>query len=168
MSVIEKIQLATERIAKQYIQLPIAYGQPKKRERVYCYELYHQIRLALGERRFSISAEPDKRGHPNFGGNRAPNPDLIIHLPGTHRRNIAVIEVECRPDLAHIRKDLKNLKLMKTKGYHTLIFLLFAVNSVPWRRIEKAAQEIDLSLSEFVVLLHPAAGRAASVERPSV
>ena len=166
MSIIRAVQLATSSIAEQYFELPVARRPPIKRERVYCYELYHRLRNELGERNLALTAEPDKRGNPDFDKKRAPNPDLIIHIPGTNRQNIAVIEVECRPDLRHIRKDLRTLKLMKTKGYRVLILLLFGVDQVPWKRLTKAALEVELSLTDFEVLLHRSAGQNASVERP--
>jgi hypothetical protein len=36
---------ATAAIEARYFRLPIAGGDPIYRERVYCYELYHQMRL---------------------------------------------------------------------------------------------------------------------------
>jgi hypothetical protein len=166
MAIIETIRLATGSIDGRYFDLPVARRGPIKRERVYCYELYHQLRLALGSRRLTLSAEPDKRGNPDFGQRNAPNPDLILHLPGSHRHNAAVIEVECRPDLSHLKKDLKTLKLMQSKGYRKLILLLFGVGQVPWQKLSSAALAADLPLEDVVVLLHRAAGEEASVELP--
>lgn len=38
------IQCAMARVEAKYILLEVAGGNPKHRERVYCYELYHQMR----------------------------------------------------------------------------------------------------------------------------
>ena len=39
------LEEATASIASAYFRLPIDGGGPVYRERVYCYELYHQMRL---------------------------------------------------------------------------------------------------------------------------
>jgi hypothetical protein len=137
---------------------------PIKRERVYCYELYHQLRcLPLNT---TVTAEPDKRGNPSFATGRAPNPDMVFHTPGNDSNNAAVIEVECSPTLRHLRKDLGTLKIMKEHGYRELILLLFGISAVPWRRIESAARSAQLDLSAVVVLSHPSAGQEAVVACP--
>ena len=166
MSLIEHIRDATSFIAQKYMDLPVSGRGVVKRERVYCYELYHQLRLSLGDRRFTVSAEPDKRGNPGFDKRRGPNPDLIVHLPGSNRHNIAIIEVECRPDLTHLRKDLRTFKLMRSKGYRTFVLLLFGVEHIPWQKLSKAADEIEFPLTDLVVLLHRRAQQSASIESP--
>ena len=113
----------------------------------------------------TLTGEPDKRGHPGFTC-KQPNPDFILHTPGSHENNTAVIEVECRLGKAHLTKDLKTLKLMKEKGYHILVLLLFAASEVPWQRLAQAAEEAGISLEEVVVLLHRAAGEEAMRESP--
>ncbi|TKR34131.1 methionyl-tRNA formyltransferase-like protein [Luteimonas gilva] len=166
MNLVEKIRQATQRIDGRYFDLPVAGREPIKRERAYCYELYHQLRLIFGDMRLTLTAEPDKRGHPDFDSHTGPNPDLILHLPGVHRYNAAVIEVECRPDLGHLKKDLKTLKLMQGIGYRRLILLLFGVDSVPWKKLIDATAAADLPLAEIVVLLHRTSGEEARLELP--
>lgn len=166
MAVLRAIALASSQISVEYFLLPIAcQNDPIKRERVYCYELYHQLRLALRDLPLTLTGEPDKRGHSDFTG-KQPNPDFILHTPGHHGNNTAVIEVECRLGKAHLIKDLKTLKLMKEKGYHLLVLLFFAADEIPWKRLEKAATEVEISLSEIAVLLHRAAGKQATQEYP--
>jgi hypothetical protein len=164
MAIIDIITLATGSIEARYFDLPVARRGPIKSERVFCYELYHQLRLAFGDRRLMLTAEPDKRGNPDFGQSSAPNPDLILHLPGIHRHNAAVVEVECRLNPSHLKKDFKTLNLMKRKGYRQLILLLFGVDQVPWEQLSSAALAADLPLTDVVVLLHRAAGEQASIE----
>jgi len=165
VDVIQALKTATSRVAERYFWLSVAgQGAPVKRERVYCYELYHQLRCLLpAGGALTLSAEPDKRGHPDFQG-RQPNPDLIFHEPGTHRSNQAVIEVECRPDRRHLRKDFETFRLLKDKGYREFVLLLFGVLGVPWQRLAQVAEEVGLPLEEVAVLLHQAPGQEATRE----
>ena len=124
MTILAALEQASQAVGAPYFLLPIAgRGHPIKRERVYCYELYHQLRDALRGSELTLTGEPDKRGHPDFP---AINPDFILHTPGHHRDSSAVVEVECRLGLERLIKDLRNLKKMKDRGYQTLILLLFA------------------------------------------
>ena len=162
MTMLEALEQATRAIGDSYFLLPIAHrDRPIKRERVYCYELFHQLRLALQGSHLTLTGEPDKRGHPDFP---PINPDLILHLPGCHEENAAAVEVECRVDLEHLVKDLRNLKTMRDRGCSTLVLLLFANDAVPWPKLALAAREIDIDLKEIAVLLHRAAGQPATRE----
>lgn len=164
MTILEALTTATRQIGNEHFLLPIAHvNHPIKRERVYCYELYHQLRMALHDSPLTLTGEPDKRGHPDFPNI---NPDFILHSPGRHTNNKAVVEVECRLTKTHLAKDLKNLKIMRSKGYQTLVLLLFAVPKIPWSRLELAAAEAEIDLREIVVLLHRAAGEPATRGRP--
>jgi len=166
MAILEALEQATQAIGESHFLLPIAGNdRPIKRERVYCYELFHQLRVALQGSQLTLTGEPDKRGHPDFP---PINPDFILHAPGNHERNTAAVEVECRVGLEHLIKDLRNLKTMKDRGYSTLVLLLFANQSVPWPKLEQAAIEAGIGIGEIVVLLHRAAGQAATREVPRV
>ena len=164
MAMLEALEQATRAIGDSYFLLPIAHrDRPIKRERVYCYELFHQLRLALQDSHLTLTGEPDKRGHPDFP---PINPDLILHLPGGHEENATAVEVECRVDLEHLIKDLRNLNIMRDRGYVTLVLLLFANDTVPWPKLVLAARETGIDLGEIVVLLHKAAGQPATREHP--
>ncbi|MBC7815914.1 MAG: hypothetical protein IAG10_03335 [Planctomycetaceae bacterium] len=168
MSVVEAIIEATKEVRGPYFKLPVAgLDDPLLRERVYCYELYHQLRRRDQHPKVVLTAEPDKQGNPSFANGPKPKPDLVFHSPGTHKKNAAVVEVECRPQLRHLRKDMKTLKLMQEKGYTTLVLLLFGVVTVPWKRIRRAATEAGLDVAECVVLLHSHNGKPASIEKDS-
>jgi hypothetical protein len=86
---------ATKRIPDQYFQLPV-YGEedPIYRERVYTYELYHQLRLLLDAdeafRDYTLCGEIDKGGHCIF---RRCAPDILLHAPG-RMDNLAILEVK--------------------------------------------------------------------------
>lgn len=97
-----------------------------KRERVFCYELYHQMRTLQNEflsPEISINGEPDKRGHEKFDGE---NPDFIIHHCGTMKHNILAIEVKCEFNYSYIHKDFIKLRnLVLTKEYQNGLFIFF-------------------------------------------
>src|SRR5689334_12222656 len=99
------IQDATAAIDGEYFLLPVHGGDAVRRERVYCYELYHQMRLRWPETPFRLNGEIDKGGHPYFqakGGK--PKPDLLVHVPGGGD-NCAVIEIKSsRARAKEIRK----------------------------------------------------------------
>ncbi len=103
---------ATASIPELYFQLPVAgKDEPIYRERAYCYELYHQLRMLLDEsddlRWFALSGEIDKQGHPII---RPCSPDLVFHRPGDMAANVAVVEVKPgNGDVEGIKKDLRTL-----------------------------------------------------------
>ncbi len=68
------------------------FGIP--RERVFCYELYHQLRCEFDDDILRIHGELDKRGQNDFQGKTRAIPDFLIHQPGTHRNNNIIIEVK--------------------------------------------------------------------------
>lgn len=107
------------------------------RERVYCYELYHQLRVYLdrvckdGEQAFpyTLHGEIDKRGH-NYVFKQLrmrPNPDFVIHEPGTIDRNLAVIEVKSTDNKrALFFEDIDKLYAFVTKlDYRVGILYVF-------------------------------------------
>ena len=106
------LMTATARIPELYFQLPIAdQDDPIYRERVYCDELYHQMRILLDADAscggYALSGEIDKQGHPII---RPCSPDLVFHVPGDMESNIAVVEVKpANGSIKGIRKDLETL-----------------------------------------------------------
>ena len=92
------LRSATAKIAAEYFQLPIDGGLPIYRERVYCYELYHQMRCLWPEQEtdLRLNGEVDKKAHPVMSqlDMRLAIPDLLVHGPGFMARNFAVIEVK--------------------------------------------------------------------------
>lgn len=57
---------ACKKIESSYIRLDVASSEEQiYRERVYCYELYHQLRCILGKNfPYKLNGEIDKAGHP--------------------------------------------------------------------------------------------------------
>ncbi len=85
---------ATRSIEPGYFRLNIEGGDPVYRERVYCYELYHQMRLKWPEGcAFYLNGEIDKAAHPilsKLGAGYA-KPDLLVHRPGYMSGNHAIM-----------------------------------------------------------------------------
>jgi len=100
------------------------------RERIYCYELYHQLRFRLPkEFPYTLHGEIDKNGHATicqYFPKGAPNPDFVVHDPGTER-NLVVIEVKPENTTQNrIDEDIKKLCIFTDSvGYQHGILLFF-------------------------------------------
>ena len=141
---------ATAGIEDRYFKLKIEGGLPVYRERVYCYELYHQLRKDWNRTDFVINGEVDKSAHPILEplGAKKRKPDLLIHGPGDMAGNYAIIEV--KPSTASnrgIRKDFETLSFFKGLGqYHHAIFLLYGSDA---RRVAMRTIEVFKAQSSF-------------------
>lgn len=117
-------------IHPSYFQIAIDGGEPVYRERVYCYELYHQMRLRWpDDTPFWLNGELDKAAHPiirQLGGDRA-KPDFLIHTPGDMRGNHAIMEVkQAGTRDGAILEDLEKLCLFVDRvGYQRAIYLFY-------------------------------------------
>lgn len=140
---------ATAAIADTYFHLRLDGGSPVYRERVYCYELYHQMRSRWPEgTSYILNGEVDKAAHPilrRLGADHV-KPDLLVHRPGYMSGNFAVIEVKSSdaPTIG-IKKDLKNLSLfIKTVGYKRAIYLIYGygADDTKIEQIRRIAGEI--------------------------
>jgi len=61
----EILQMATQSMDQYYFRIAIANLRGYRfRERVYCYELYHQLRLALKCFPYTLQGKMDKNNHP--------------------------------------------------------------------------------------------------------
>ncbi len=160
---------ASSRITPEYYQLPVADADAIYRERVYCYELYHQLRCLWEGFPFSLGGEIDKAGHPRFkdGPYTKAKPDLLVHMPGNMDGNLACIEVKPfdRP-VSEFTSDLHKLMwFCRHAAYHRGIFLVYGNDPADadskaslQRKLQRAldgAAEIDLALIH--ILYHPAA-----------
>src|SRR6267143_2779647 len=112
---------ATTTIARDYFLPPRDGADPVYRERTYCYELYHQIKLhwspVLKASSFELGGEVDKAGHPRFQHEalRGTKPDLLVHTPGDMQRNLVAVEVKAvSAGRADIESDLKKLTALHT------------------------------------------------------
>lgn len=163
---------ATRNIERNFFQLPIdGREDPIYRERVYCYELYHQLRLIWpdpADTDYELSGEVDKSGHPLIRGNGLDNvkPDLLVHVPGDMGGNHTVIEV--KPITARkvgIKKDLETLTSFRIHGqYQKAIYLFYGQGNFEAvkntiARVAEQANGIDLSLIDL--WWHAATGESA-------
>ncbi len=161
---------ATAAIGAEYFKLPIDGGDPVFRERVYCYELYHQMRLQWPNRcRYLLNGEVDKAGHPvldqrGFNGQK---PDLLVHGPGQMGLNHAVIEVKPSNGRA-IKKDLRTLTLFRSKaGYERAIYLIYGegADEELVARVLKHARKVQAD-SRIEIWLHRWLHQAARQWQP--
>lgn len=124
-------EAATAAIDQDYFLLPVSGREdPIYRERVYCYELYHQIRVRWpDDTRHTLAGEIDKSGHPLIRGNGLDNckPDFLIHLPGEMEGNYAAIEVKpVTVKRRDVMKDLETLvAFIDHGGYERGIYLFY-------------------------------------------
>lgn len=125
----EIIRSATAAIGPQYFQLPVAGRDPALYERVYCYELYHQMRSRWPETNLFLTGEIPKRGHEIIMASigSAVVPDFLIHEPGNMGNNHAIMEVKSSQANAFgIRKDLATLDQFCVQvGYQRAVYLFY-------------------------------------------
>lgn len=104
---------ALNNVDQKYYKLKTSYNDNGiVRERFFCYELYHQLRLiqeASSLNAYTIDSEIDKSGHPNFNRRHQKNPDFVFHQAGTMENNLIVIEAKGKLYLKGIEKDINTL-----------------------------------------------------------
>lgn len=161
----EILREATAAVPAEYFVLPIHGGDPVYRERVYCYELYHQLRrLWPAASAYRLNGEVDKRSHPYFDDGLQPKPDFIVHRPGT-ADNYAVIEVKSHNAIAReIDKDLRTLALFAAHvGYRRRIYLIFGEGVAGCRDRIHGRAELFREMPPFELWLHPTVGISAEI-----
>ncbi len=159
----ELLQTATRAIPAKFFLLPVVTPDGRRRsiyrERVYCYELYHQLRVEWDkiETSYALNGEIDKQGHPYFpeGGLQ---PDLLVHEPGTHR-NFAIIEI--KPSTGKrkgVIKDLQTFERFLGFGYKRCIYLVYGTKAG-----KKAQSILDLNAGRLPLemWIHVQPGEAA-------
>lgn len=159
-----------------YFQVPV-FGADKDflRERVYCYELYHLLRLGLGNHYpCKLMGELDKTGHPVIQPIAGPKePDFLWHEPG-EEKNITIVEVKALarfPDGTIIEpriiEDTKKLLKFLHPGIHyrKAVQLLYGeghINELKTLKNKIAAAAGDLA-DRVVVVWHPGPSSKAQV-----
>jgi hypothetical protein len=105
------------------------------RERVYCYELYHQLRLLTCDGQYAgehgtylVSGEIDKAGLGSVIEGGRHKPDLVWHVPGSDE-NATVVEVKAAPaTVSGLRKDVATLSAFTNapdRPYQQGVLLVF-------------------------------------------
>ena len=127
--------------------------------RVYCYELYHQLRCLWPEGiPWRLNGEVDKAGrYPYCRGRRALKPDFIVHQPGTGH-NFAVVEVKA-DDASRdaIEKDLESLtRFADGFGYQRAIYLIYGNNVQQTHRQAQTLMGKIPGSERIEIWLHPA------------
>lgn len=164
----EILSKATRAIDAMYFQLNIDGGDPVFRERVYCYELYHQMRsIWPANSPFYLNGEIDKSAHPILSelGAAHAKPDLLVHRPGYMTGNFAIIEVKSpRASLKEIAVDLEKLALFVNRvGYRRAIYLHYgSEDDAVVTRVQKMASIIN-ALPAIEVWRHAAVGKSAEM-----
>ena len=133
-SFIQLIRGSLDNVGDEYYRLTTTY-KPLGivRERVFCYELYHQMRLIQSQRGLTdiqIHGEIDKSGHVGFDRNARKNPDFVFHIPGMMQGNAIVVEVKGKIEGNYqegVYKDIVTLsKFTNYKHYyHSGILILY-------------------------------------------
>ena len=131
-SFVEMIKGSLDNVGDEYYKITTTYESSGiVRERVFCYELYHQMRLVQSARGLTdvhIHGEIDKRGHVVFGNHARKNPDFVFHVPGTMEGNAIVVEVKGKFAGNYQRgicKDIETLsKFTENKHYYKLGVLI--------------------------------------------
>ena len=162
----EIIKSATAKIECKYFQLPIDGGVPIYRERVYCYELYHQMRMAWPDTScYTLNGEVDKSAHPTLSKYETKNkvPDLLVHGPGQNNLNHAIIEVKKEDvTLADCKKDLQKIShfMDREACYDRGIFLIFGFRAEIISTLARSAGD-GLCLRNVEIWVHDGPMREA-------
>jgi hypothetical protein len=168
---------AAQRIAPLYFQPPIPQSVDSQyRERVYCYELYHQLRSVWpqGLAQYTLGGEVDKNGHPFIGGDRLDKvkPDLIVHVPGTMTSNLAVVEVKAGlPSAADVGTDISKLWAFCDGAEYTAgLFIVYGIGASQTatllNRCAAALRVHDADARRLHLLVHECAGSEPIVYFP--
>ena len=163
----EVLSLATRNVPRGYFHLNIDGGDSVYRERVYCYELYHQMRCIWpNDSEYCLNGELDKVAHPILKELKADHvkPDLLIHKPGCMESNFGIIEVKTKiaPN-SGIKKDLETLSLFINKVcYKRAIYLFYGygLTSEFLGKVTNVSEEVE-NLAKIEVWAHHTPGKAA-------
>jgi glucan phosphorylase len=135
----------------------------KYRERVYCYELYHQLRNRLGDQyAYKIDGELDKSGHPII---KPCIPDFVVHEPKSMERNLLVVEVKhIQNELPRLKRDISKLKkFLRKYSYDNAIMLIYSKDEdidVYEPKIAKLKANLGDYTDKIRILVHPGPGKA--------
>ncbi|WP_299680568.1 hypothetical protein [uncultured Roseobacter sp.] len=160
-------QQATQSLDTEYFQLPIAEGTPVYRERVYCYELYHQMRSRWPlETEYRLNGEIDKRTHPVLADARGVGsiPDFLVHVPGDMDYNYAIIEVKrSEANRSEIRNDFIKLNSFLTRGrYQRAVFLIFGEGAASVAKSALSFLDTQPNSSSIEIWHHSEVGQPAT------
>ena len=125
--ILNMIQESIRKVDRKYFMLETTY-EPSGivRERVFCYELYHQIRIHHDNNTITLNGEIDKAGHTKFEEQDRKNPDFVFHIPGQMEGNTSVVEVKGKLVKEDVIKDFNTLTtFVKKYNYKFGIFIIY-------------------------------------------
>ncbi|WP_133251405.1 hypothetical protein [Pokkaliibacter plantistimulans] len=147
-------------------------------ERVYCYELYHFLRVAMFHRQLNSThphlylhseivkvvlnhADAENIGVYPLGNQRSP--DFILHEPNTAANQIAVVEVKVTPNVGYAAclDDLEKLSELK-RSYHFQVGVFLCINSGinrVFKHIKRARDEGRELDPEVIIMAVPKCGQ---------
>jgi len=141
------LEEACPRVAREWFKPTMAPARDAEgvreeyRERVYCYELYHQLRLLdrtglgrdAGAPAYRLSGELDKAGLRSVTDDGRHKPDFIWHIAGNPHGNAAVVEVKHVRGMRGMDKDLatlaKFLSVDDDRAYSLGVVLVFGTEN---------------------------------------
>ncbi len=163
---IELLDIACGRVGRNWFQLPFdrigAGTQSRYRERVYCYELYHQLRLTLprpdnAEENpcgYLLSGEIDKAGLDAMTMRGREKPDMVWHKPGTSNNGVVLEVKAARPwSPAGVVKDLRTLTtFLDAPGRAYSLGLLLVFGDVERESLLRKVRELAAGMPDADVL----------------
>ncbi|MCB1186894.1 hypothetical protein KDL29_06965 [bacterium] len=167
MNLAAHLIVACEKISDNFFNIKVANSKDTVYlERVYSYELYHQIRLIIGDvSPIEVFAEPDKSGHPDAKNElKNKKPDLVFHSSGTHDDNHLVAEVKNSdysvPRIYEDVEKLYNFYRSRKFGYKETVLIIFGQKSeTRGKGIVKLMRKNKLSFP-LKIIVHPEVGNA--------
>jgi hypothetical protein len=169
----QMIAAASARIERDYYLLPVADADAVYRERVYCYELYHQLRCLWGDFPYRLCGEIDKRRNPHFQSPYAEaKPDFVVHVPADMGSNLACVEVKpFEREVTGFTDDLKKLTwFCLNADYYRGIFLVYGDDKTGSGTDERLREKVQTAVNRCVekidltrihLFSHSGIGRAA-------
>jgi hypothetical protein len=166
---------AAAQVPQAYFQLPVAgLEDPIYRERVYCYEVYHQLQRRWLFPDLSFSGEIDKTNHPLIRGNELDRakPDFIVHRPGDMQLNFVVIEVKpANVNRDDLQKDLVHLTGFRRYANYKHAFLVYGGTTERLQQIKNTSRSIAVacgvdrvSLDMIELWWHGSPGTEATIQ----
>lgn len=152
LDILNTVKLGLNNVKKEYYRIITTYNpEGINRERVFAYELYHQIRMIENDSELILHGEIDKRGHVDFPAVEQRNPDFIFHVPGEY--NCKSVVVELKVDLnGGIEKDFETLDMfIKNYSYSYGIFIICNHSE---EKVKKFIERIDVEKIENKDKIH--------------
>ncbi|HVJ08579.1 MAG TPA: hypothetical protein VM554_09350 [Acidisarcina sp.] len=142
-------------VAPEYFCVELPDGSQACQERVFAYELYHQVRLQFteywyvnGEFRKGLSLVP------RVNRRDWVIPDLVIHQPATIENNLVAVEIKSSPDLAptDLLADLKKLEMFTDpeQGLGFAIGIMLIVNADFNCVFSRASDDVKASIAQIL------------------